>query len=420
MRTSKVIILIICLASAAHISYAQSDTILKYPYLYYYNWVETGVYHDSVYCSVKDYGFPIGSEYYNSWLSNVTETAVYQHTDTPLEVIGIAFNAYHQSIYPACNMEFYLRDSNMNEIYGGVTPGFTGAWWNWRTDTAYHSFILPGMYQVYSQPNMAYQDEEEIVLKYYIFDKPVIANGDFWIGWNNRGSSSGSSMVFNNTTLYLVYETHEEPYHIDSAKFRLFHDSVWTDDSKGRHLPEIFPIINPQCNYVDSMTVTTDGNGCAYVWWDNVPLQSQWQVNITGWNLDYTETVDTNYWHYCGLIPNYTYEIKIRSRCTNLYSYSWSEWSPAVQTGHYTPQSLESPQDVDVTIVPNPATDAVTVSADATLLTLELRDLLGRTVLTQQPSANSTTVDVSTLPAGTYILRLHTPQGVATKKLVVK
>ena len=306
----------------------------------------------------------------------------------------------------------------MNEIYSGVTSGFTGAWWNWRTDTAYHSFILSGMYQMASGPNMAYNDEEEIILKYYIFNKPVTANGDFWIGWNNYPIVPGGTD--NHCPVYLIYETHTEPLHFEKLLYRSYHDSIWYEDSVDNYVPEVFLIINPKCNYVDSMTVTTDGNGCAYVWWDNVPQQSQWQVNITGWNLDYTETVDTNYWHYCGLIPNYTYEIKIRSRCTNLYSYSWSEWSPAVQTGHYTPQSLESPQDVDVTIVPNPATDAVTVSADATLLTLELRDLLGRTVLTQQPSANSTTVDVSTLPAGTYILRLHTPQGVATKKLVVK
>ena len=97
-----------------------------------------------------------------------------------------------------------------------------------------------------------------------------------------------------------------------------------------------------------------------------------------------------------------------------------SDWSGPTHFFIVNNLAIGQPSDIGVSIVPNPATDAVTVSADGTLLALELRDLLGRTVLTQQPASTKTTLDVSTLPAGTYILRLHTPQGVATKKLIVK
>ena len=399
-------VFVIGLISAAHISYAQIDTLLKYPYLYYYNWPESGFYFDSALCSLKEHAVDL------SWHHTpATETAIHQHTDMPLEVIGVA---YHTNIENVGANVISLYDSSMNVITRESASVYNFSY-SWRTDTLFHPVILPGMYQSYNPLYGLFDCTNEIVLKYHFFNKIVSVTGDFWLGFTHEYAP----MAYHNTPIYLVFEDHEEPFHASDCRYKVLHDSVWYDDSIEHQVPEVFLIINPQCNYVDSMTVTTDANGCAYVWWDNVPLQSQWQVNITGWNLDYTETVDTNYWHYCGLIPNFTYEIKIKSRCNNLYSYSWSEWSPAIQFGHYTPQSLESPQDINVTIVPNPASDAVTVTADAALLTLELRDLLGRTVLTQHPSASSTTVDVSPLPAGTYILRLHTPQGVATKKLVV-
>ena len=35
-----------------------------------------------------------------------------------------------------------------------------------------------------------------------------------------------------------------------------------------------------------------------------------------------------------------------------------------------------------------------------------------------QPHNNTFTLDVSSWPSGAYLLRIHTPQGIATKKLL--
>lgn len=91
-------------AGMAICAQGQYDTIGKYPFLYHYNWPETGVYDDdSVYCSVcrTYYIFAAGpntgfylydSALYRSFLGSsfADGYALYQHTDSPLEITGLA------------------------------------------------------------------------------------------------------------------------------------------------------------------------------------------------------------------------------------------------------------------------------------------------------------------------------------------
>ncbi|MCC3159931.1 T9SS type A sorting domain-containing protein [Hymenobacter sp. 15J16-1T3B] len=76
---------------------------------------------------------------------------------------------------------------------------------------------------------------------------------------------------------------------------------------------------------------------------------------------------------------------------------------------------------------PNPVADALTISADlpaGSRVTVELLDALGRPVR-QQPVAVPSgalrhTLDVHELPAGLYLLRLRTAQGLSTSRSVVR
>ena len=47
-------------------------------------------------------------------------------------------------------------------------------------------------------------------------------------------------------------------------------------------------------------------------------------------------------------------------------------------------------------------------------------DLAGRAVLEQEEEGLSTTFDVSGLAEGVYVVAIHTPAGIATKRLVVE
>ena len=73
-------------------------------------------------------------------------------------------------------------------------------------------------------------------------------------------------------------------------------------------------------------------------------------------------------------------------------------------------------------VTPNPVTGRAKVVSSFGLTMVEAFNAAGEKVheLRLPDTPLTATLDVSRWPTGTYILRLHTPQGVATKKLIVK
>ena len=70
-------------------------------------------------------------------------------------------------------------------------------------------------------------------------------------------------------------------------------------------------------------------------------------------------------------------------------------------------------------VMPNPAAEKARVVSSFGMSMVEVFDPNGAAVLTRRTEGLYTDIDVSHWPAGTYLVRIHTPQGVATKKLVV-
>ena len=62
----------------------------------------------------------------------------------------------------------------------------------------------------------------------------------------------------------------------------------------------------------------------------------------------------------------------------------------------------------------------VTVSTAIGATHVEAYDMSGTLVHRQRVNGLATTLDVRHWPTGTYLLRIHTPQGTAVKKLVVR
>ena len=73
-------------------------------------------------------------------------------------------------------------------------------------------------------------------------------------------------------------------------------------------------------------------------------------------------------------------------------------------------------------VMPNPAAESAKVVSSFGMSRIEVYNLAGRRMHEQRvPEGSlSATLDLRRLPAGTYILHIHTPQGVASKKLTVR
>ncbi len=73
----------------------------------------------------------------------------------------------------------------------------------------------------------------------------------------------------------------------------------------------------------------------------------------------------------------------------------------------------------DMALYPNPATSAVTLSVPGEAFSYEMTDLAGRMVRSGDGNQYAT-VDVSSLPAGVYMIRMKCDSQVVTRKLIVK
>lgn len=72
-------------------------------------------------------------------------------------------------------------------------------------------------------------------------------------------------------------------------------------------------------------------------------------------------------------------------------------------------------------VFPNPANETVNISWNTTTdeTIVELVDISGRVISSQQVNGTSTTLNVSQLPAGTYFVNVIADQQVSTAKLVI-
>ena len=73
-----------------------------------------------------------------------------------------------------------------------------------------------------------------------------------------------------------------------------------------------------------------------------------------------------------------------------------------------------------VALQPNPASERVRVTSSFGLQRIEIYNAAGARVREERASGYTATLDLSTLPEGAYLVRVHTPAGSTTKKLIVQ
>ena len=386
---------------------AQShDTLGKYPFIYVGDLPQGGIFHDSVMCTVniEQMVFANGDSICYCEPYGVTEYATHMFADEKIKIVGLAVGRYTNinyvklSLYGLDKPEALAWTTGIFEDYDYV-------------DSAYIELGISG----YGLPYY-HHVTNGLLVTFFDNSSPVEITGDFYIGF-----SVGYNDIYNRVVLLNhLCEDHEPPYNYPLRSSRLRIDGEWVDNGSSRYIPMLFPIIEPECKAMEEVRVTTDSAGCLVAEWDSVPYQEQWVVAFSHQGTTTFDTVDSCRWRHCGLPAGTPYNISVRSRCTNLNSYTWSPWSGGADIPD--PMAVATPEGVHFTVAPNPARDHVTLGLPPVSDSrMELYDATGRRwqSVALPPYAATARLDIAALPAGLYLLRLVTPQGVATRRLMV-
>lgn len=81
--------------------------------------------------------------------------------------------------------------------------------------------------------------------------------------------------------------------------------------------------------------------------------------------------------------------------------------------------SVNDHNQIEVSIYPNPATDAVSISSDQ-ILRVEIFNLMGQKLFEQSCNDSHVVIPTTDMPAGTYMVRVATTNGSTTRKVVVQ
>ena len=190
----------------------------------------------------------------------------------------------------------------------------------------------------------------------------------------------------------------------------------------------LFPIVKLRCTAPKIKAVGYAEEAATVSWWQAEAGES-YQLSLASYGANpdsgmMVSPTDTFY-TFTGLEPDVIYQAWVRKACrytTSGYdTLVWSEWSHP--TTFRTAVGISAVEgDAAFSLTPNPAHSLVLLKLEqaAEGAALTLCDIGGRELRHERVTGASHSLDVSALPTGVYFLKLTTPQGVATRRLLVE
>ena len=135
-------------------------------------------------------------------------------------------------------------------------------------------------------------------------------------------------------------------------------------------------------------------------------------ARLAGTNINHSE--DLIMCHYHTDRPNEWHKYSGKNRFSVIFPILTPDTSLAIDT--------HNPLDRLTGVMPNPAAETAKVVSSFGISRIEAYNMAGERVHEQRvPDGSlSATLDLRRWPTGAYVLRIHTPQGIATKKLTVR
>ena len=247
----------------------------------------------------------------------------------------------------------------------------------------------------------------------------------------SRMDSTYFSCVYNAKRKYLPVEG--DFYSNKYRNFQLIDTTIWYNSASLGGYSPIFPIFDTTGNHVDTCA---DVSNFAVVGTDSVSALLSWDSTSRsiGWELAYGPQgtapedatvleMSSTVHRLSGLDSGAWYVAYVRAKCGEE---EYSNWSSGVEfyiAGDTTSRELSihtSLLEQYTYLMPNPAQDVVSVFSSFSMNRLEVFSMNGVLMERMDCEGLSTQLTVSGYPRGAYIVKVYTPKGVATKKLVVK
>ena len=209
--------------------------------------------------------------------------------------------------------------------------------------------------------------------------------------------------------------------------------TIWYTGYDPEEYQPIFPIFDTTgyyradtCADVTNFAVLGTDSISALLSWDSIG-------NSIGWELAYGPMgtlpdeanileMSSTVYRLSDLDSGTWYVAYVRAKCNNG---GYSNWSNGVEF-YITGDTVSSPISIQTTLLekythlmPNPANDVLTIFSSFSMKRIEVYSMNGVMVESMDCEGVSTQLTVADYPKGVYIVKLYTPKGVATKKLVV-
>ncbi|MBQ6069347.1 MAG: T9SS type A sorting domain-containing protein [Bacteroidales bacterium] len=428
----KKIIIILLLVVSCDALFAQTpntrDTIMgREPTYYYQYWFDSAHFQYARSCR-KQIG-AIGR----------TEVAKYNYTDSALTIVGIAAYVFADTHVIGLPWDPQCADTSLDNWYENFIlykPTDTGMV---PLATQRYSILDTTRWmRLYYNIDYYLSNSDSVYVGYFpiyeaYFDEPVSVTDSFYVATTNyHGVVDSQSWTYPGlragTSCYLHWESQKPCYlqHIAWKDFNITNNQWRYEEADVVLL--VFPIIDttqPRCwRHVGLNVRTQDSNG-VYLAWESGENNRTWEVaygradeDPEGYSTLFTHTPECV---LTGLTAGAEYAVRVRASCFNNTQYSsWTDTLRFTREGE--PLSIVTIDDDGdgIRLMPNPARGLVTVLSSYRLSGVVVYDLAGRAVLEQEEEGLSTTFDVSALAKGVYVVAIHTPAGIATKRLVVE
>lgn len=374
------------------------------------------------------------------------------YTNKPLTVIGVAaavdIKVFNFSV-PADTLAEYFQ------IYEATETSFE------RVAEVRYDTIIPTKYIELEHDDPYVRDGEQVYAPLFeaYFKTPVTVYDSFYVAytsWNNEqrlqpnmfGDSIwmsyppvtieyltdimwpfDSSYLFCRTNLKLRFLPIEGDFYSTIYYQNESMDTTkWYNEPIDFYIP-VFPIFDTTlysdtCADVSNLSIISTDSVSAILSWDSTNRNVAWQLayGIEGTTPNNATVIDvTSTVHRLeNLNPAQWYVAYVRALCDGGEYTNWTDSVRFYIAGDTTQINIPYTILEEYThIIPNPATDKVNIFSSFSIRKIEIYSLKGVKVKEEVVSNTSSTIDVSNLSEGIYLVKVYTPSGVATKKLVI-